>query len=42
MANLPLLFVNGLLWGVVLSLLALGLSLTFGLTGIMNIAHAEF
>jgi len=36
------LLVNGLVWGLLLALLALGLSLTFGLTEVMNLAHGEF
>lgn len=33
---------NGIILGLVISLLALGLSLIFGLIGIVNLAHGEF
>jgi branched-chain amino acid transport system permease protein len=39
---IAILLVNGLMWGLLLALLALGLSLTFGLTDVMNLAHGEF
>lgn len=36
------LFVNGLIWGTIIALISLGLSLIFGVMGIVNIAHGEF
>ncbi len=33
---------NGVVWGLIFALIALGLSLTFGLMNLMNIAHASF
>jgi branched-chain amino acid transport system permease protein len=33
--------VNGLIWGLILALVALGLSLIYGILGIINIAHAS-
>lgn len=33
--------VNGLVWGLILALVALGLSLIYGILGIINIAHAS-
>jgi ABC-type branched-subunit amino acid transport system permease subunit len=33
---------NGLIWGCVMALIALGLSLIFGIMGIVNMAHGEF
>lgn len=33
---------NGIVWGLIFALIALGLSLTFGLMNLMNIAHAAF
>jgi len=34
--------VNGALWGILIAMIALGLSLVFGLMGIINVAHGEF
>lgn len=34
--------VNGMLLGSLLSLVAIGISLTFGVSGLLNIAHGEF
>lgn len=33
--------INGFVWGAIIALIALGLSLIFGLVGIINIAHGE-
>ena len=33
---------NGIVWGLIFALIALGLSLTFGLMNLMNVAHASF
>ena len=35
------LFVNGLIWGLIIALIALGLSLIFGVMGIVNMAHGD-
>ena len=35
-------FVNGLIWGLIIGLIALGLSLIFGVMGIVNMAHGDF
>lgn len=40
--NLGLQVLNGLIWGVCIALIAVGLSLVFGLTEVINIAHGEF
>ncbi len=34
--------VNGLIWGLIIALIALGLSIIFGLLDIINIAHGDF
>jgi branched-chain amino acid transport system permease protein len=34
--------VNGLVWGLIIALIALGLSIIFGLLDIINIAHGDF
>ncbi|MBI4032559.1 branched-chain amino acid ABC transporter permease [Candidatus Berkelbacteria bacterium] len=33
---------NGCVWGLAIALIALGLALIFGLTGVINLAHGEF
>jgi branched-chain amino acid transport system permease protein len=33
---------NGLFWGSLIALIALGLSLVYGLLGVLNLAHGEF
>lgn len=33
---------NGLIWGLIIGLIALGLSLIFGVMGIVNMAHGDF
>ena len=35
------LLINGLIWGLIVSLIALGLSLIFGVMGIVNMAHGD-
>ena len=34
--------VNGLVWGLIIALIALGLSIIFGLLDIINVAHGDF
>src|ERR1017187_4563566 len=34
--------VNGLVWGLIIALIALGLSIIFGLLDVINIAHGDF
>lgn len=36
------LMINGLVWGLIVALIALGLSIIFGLLDIINIAHGDF
>ncbi|MBU26169.1 MAG: branched-chain amino acid ABC transporter permease, partial [Gammaproteobacteria bacterium] len=33
---------NGIVWGLIIALIALGLSIIFGLLDIINIAHGDF
>src|SRR5918912_2168798 len=40
--TLLLLLLNGLIWGLIIALIALGLSIIFGLLDIINIAHGDF
>ncbi len=42
MDTLLLLAINGLIWGLIIALIALGLSIIFGLLDIINIAHGDF
>ena len=42
MDTLFLLALNGLIWGLIIALIALGLSIIFGLLDIINIAHGDF
>jgi len=37
-----LLAMNGLVWGLIIALIALGLSIIFGLLDIINVAHGDF
>lgn len=39
--NVLFLLVNGLVWGLVVALIALGLALIFGVMGIVNMAHGD-
>ncbi|NIO04922.1 MAG: branched-chain amino acid ABC transporter permease [Proteobacteria bacterium] len=41
MANLLFLLVDGLVWGLIIALIALGLTLIFGIMGIINMAHGD-
>jgi len=40
-SNLLFLFVDGVIWGIIIALIALGLSLIFGIMGIINMAHGD-
>lgn len=42
METLLLLALNGLIWGLIIALIALGLSVIFGLLDIINISHGDF
>src|SRR5262252_1752096 len=42
MDTLLLLALNGLIWGLIIALIALGVSIIFGLLDIINIAHGDF
>src|SRR5262249_40802440 len=42
METLLLLAMNGLIWGLIIALIALGLSIIFGLLDIINLAHGDF
>ncbi|WID99926.1 branched-chain amino acid ABC transporter permease (plasmid) [Bosea vestrisii] len=43
MSNLVFaLAINGLVWGLIIALIALGLSIIFGLLDIINVAHGDF
>ena len=42
MDTLLLLALNGLIWGLIIALIALGLSIIFGLLDVINIAHGDF
>jgi branched-chain amino acid transport system permease protein len=39
---LPILVMNGLVWGLIVALIALGLSIIFGLLDFINVAHGDF
>jgi branched-chain amino acid transport system permease protein len=41
LATVLFLFINGLVWGLIIALIALGLSLIFGVMGIVNMAHGD-
>ncbi len=41
LANLLFLLVDGLVWGLIIALIALGLTLIFGIMGIINMAHGD-
>lgn len=34
--------INGLVWGLIIALIALGLSVIFGLLDIINLSHGDF
>jgi len=40
-STLLFLFINGLIWGLIIALISLGLSLIFGVMGIVNMAHGD-
>ncbi len=40
-ATVLFLLVNGLIWGLIIALIALGLTLIFGVMGIVNMAHGD-
>ena len=42
MEKLLLLAMNGLIWGLIIALIALGLAIIFGLLDIINVAHGDF
>jgi branched-chain amino acid transport system permease protein len=42
MEKLMLLAMNGLIWGLIIALIALGLAIIFGLLDIINLAHGDF
>lgn len=42
MEKLMLLAMNGLIWGMIIALIALGLAIIFGLLDIINLAHGDF
>jgi branched-chain amino acid transport system permease protein len=42
MEKLLLLAMNGLIWGLIIALIALGLAVIFGLLDIVNLAHGDF
>ena len=42
MDKLFLLAMNGLIWGLIIALIALGLAIIFGLLDIINLAHGDF
>lgn len=42
MQTLLLLAMNGLIWGLIIALIALGLAVIFGLLDIINLAHGDF
>jgi branched-chain amino acid transport system permease protein len=42
MQTLLLLAMNGLIWGLIIALIALGLAVIFGLLDIVNLAHGDF
>src|ERR1043166_9418186 len=42
MDKVLLLATNGLIWGLIIALIALGLAVIFGLLDIINLAHGDF
>lgn len=42
MERVTALAMNGIVWGLIIALIALGLSIIFGLLDIINIAHGDF
>jgi branched-chain amino acid transport system permease protein len=41
LSSIAFLLINGLIWGLIIALIALGLSLIFGVMGIVNMAHGD-
>jgi len=41
LSSITFLLMNGLIWGLIVALIALGLSLIFGVMGIVNMAHGD-
>ena len=39
--NLLFLLADGVIWGIIIALISLGLSLIFGIMGIINMAHGD-
>ncbi len=42
MSDVVILVMNGLVWGLIVALIALGLSIIFGLLDVINLAHGDF
>ena len=42
MTEVVILVVNGFVWGLIVALIALGLSIVFGLLDVINVAHGDF
>ncbi len=42
LSTILFLCINGLIWGMIIALISLGLSLIFGVMGIVNMAHGDF
>lgn len=42
MSDLAILVTNGFVWGLIVALIALGLSIIFGLLDVINVAHGDF
>ncbi len=42
LSTILFLCMNGLIWGMIIALISLGLSLIFGVMGIVNMAHGDF
>ncbi|MEO0277869.1 MAG: branched-chain amino acid ABC transporter permease, partial [candidate division WOR-3 bacterium] len=40
-SDLVFLVINGLIWGLIVALIAIGLTLIFGVMGIVNMAHGD-
>lgn len=41
LSTVAFLFIDGIIWGLMIALIALGLSLIFGIMGIINMAHGD-
>ncbi|MFH0787942.1 MAG: branched-chain amino acid ABC transporter permease [Pseudomonadota bacterium] len=42
MSDVVILVINGFVWGLIVALIALGLSIIFGLLDVINVAHGDF